>query len=435
MILECDQLPPVLEWIRVTAEYSNAVLVAVMPHISEVAGRLDLPVPRPLTLEHVEHCRIAPRRALTVEVSVRDGWIFMFNRGYVETVQSRNSYFMLQEPGEIPKFYGQVRMKEAEAIELGRAAIRQMGVALEDVFAEQTPRVRRPWQIGTNWIPRYRIEWLDPRHVGPVGSVDLEVNADARRVERLRIFSKSLERPSPDIAVAPERDTRQPVLPGTNPAYALKLAPIALAAIDHYTAVLSLPIPRHLGTNHVARLRLSDNGGWPHAEFELANGWRFIYRNSMVNGFYAPDNLFHSDGRAIRVKDFEGERNLSVEGAITLVRQALARLHYPTNAVRVDFPPQIREPTYPSISRIFLSWWREDAAQADLQSKVEAEVDLTTGTIKSLYADDKLFWNNPPPIDVPLTLSIMSSSSNPAPISVPTSRRRGKPPFFDPPRH
>jgi hypothetical protein len=37
-------LPASSEWIRVTAEYSNAVLVAVMPYVSNVAQKLDLPV-------------------------------------------------------------------------------------------------------------------------------------------------------------------------------------------------------------------------------------------------------------------------------------------------------------------------------------------------------------------------------------------------------
>ena len=42
------------EIIRITADYSNAVLVAVLPYVSDFAQKLDLPVPHPITTAHVQ---------------------------------------------------------------------------------------------------------------------------------------------------------------------------------------------------------------------------------------------------------------------------------------------------------------------------------------------------------------------------------------------
>ena len=403
MIIDVGQFQSAFEWIRVTAEYSNAVLVAVMPYVSDVAQKLDLPVPHPLTVEHVVHCSVAAQRAVGMEVEVQGDWVFAFQRGYINTIQGPHDYFTLQDPDKIPAYFGAVRMSKAEVIELGRETIRRLGIPLEAVFAEQEPRLTEPEKIGTNLVPHYRVEWLDPKSAGPA-CVDMDINADAKRVERIRIFSKSLEKPPPKIDVVPPAHPSSPHWPQTNPEYAWKLIPIALRAVDEYAQTLALSIPRPLTTNHIARFALADNGGWPHAQIELTNGWRFIYRNSMVNGHYAPDDLFTSDNRPIRVKEFAGKWNMTEQEAIDLVKRTLAKFNCPTNTVHVDFKPQVHKPALPGIPRYSIYWWFENETHDDLLSKVEAEVDADKGELKSFYYDDKSYWNKPPPIDVPLSL-------------------------------
>jgi hypothetical protein len=51
MIVELG--PAAHELIRVTSEYSNAVLVAVMPFVSGYAQKLELPVPHPIAITDV----------------------------------------------------------------------------------------------------------------------------------------------------------------------------------------------------------------------------------------------------------------------------------------------------------------------------------------------------------------------------------------------
>lgn len=406
MILDLGQRLD-LEWIRITAEYSNAVLVAMMPYVSNAVEKLDLPVPRPVTMEQVSYCNIAPQRMLSVEMGIKGGWDFRFSDGYVCAVQGPRHFFGIQDFDRIPEFFGETKITRDQAVRLARDTLGKLDVSLESVFAEQEPNVTGPLPNGTNTVPHYLVEWFDPRAVGQAPAcVRIEIDGQANQVQQVRFLSslKSLKRPPPKIAIEPPPDPRYRAWPQTNPDYAWKLIPIALQAVDEYARTLSLPIPRPLTTNHLARFSLADNGGWPHSEIELTNGWTFIYRNRMVNGYYAPDNFFNSDDRPISIKDFTGKWNMSEAEAIALIRRTLAKLNYPTNLLRMEFAPQLIKPSVPGIPRYSFWWWCENETKQDLVSKVEAEVDADKRELKSLYFDNTAFWNKPPPIDVPLTL-------------------------------
>jgi hypothetical protein len=404
-------LEPLSGMIEVTANLSNAMLVAMMPYVSDAAKNLELPVPQPITQQQVVRCGITPYLDSRGEwggfgVELQGGWGLGFCWGYLRHFQTTNSYYSLQDPDEIPRFVGPVRMTQAEAVQMARDTLNKLNIPLEKVFAEQEPRVTQPPKTRTGIVPRYRIEWLDPR---ASTSVDMEINADSKRVEQFLIaHNPNLRRPWPQIGVTP---VLRSCPPRTNPEYARKLTPIVFQAVDDYGNKLGLPVPRPLATNHVARFSVEDNGGWPHCELELTNGWRFIYRNSMVNGYYAPDNLFDSDRRPILIKDFVGKQNITEAEAIKLIGRTLAKLNYPTNLVHMDFKPQIVKPALPSIPRHAFWWNLENEAHDDLVSKVEAEVDMEKGVLKSLYFDNKALWHHPPTIDVPLSLPSATNNS------------------------
>ncbi len=404
------------EFVRVTAEYSNAVLVAVLPYISDVAQKLDLPVHQPVTAQSVVYCSVLPNRRVEAEIGIKEGWVFAFSQGYVRTVQSGHSYSILQDPDKIPEFFGNLNMSSAEAVQCARDALKRLGIRLDSVFAEQQPQVNGPHRIGTNTVPHYQIVWPDPRG-GP--SVEAEVNGNSRRLERLCLRNKALERAPPRLSVTPPRDPNSPVWPQVSPEYARRLLPIILRTIDRYGEQLSLALPRPLTTNDVARLSVADNGGWPHAEIELTNGWRFIYRNSMVNGFYAPDNLFGSEKRPILIKDFVGKWHATEPEARELVRRTLAKFNYPTNLVHFEVAPQVHKPAVPGIPRFMFYWYYNQ--NDELQSTIWAEVDADKRELKSLYYDDKSYWNHPPPIDVPISPPAVPPTTQPA------STQPGKP--------
>ena len=128
---------------------------------------------------------------------LKNSWVFNFGFGYVQDFSSPNAYFNLQDPDQIPKYFGQVNMNPAEAVEMARATLRKLNIPLEDVFADQEPEVKPLVKIGTNTVPRYDVIWTNPYGTK---SAEFEVNADAKRVERMHLLSWNLHRPSPAIS-------------------------------------------------------------------------------------------------------------------------------------------------------------------------------------------------------------------------------------------
>lgn len=422
MILDLGQSFAQFEWVRVTAEYSNAVLVAVLPHISDVAQKLDLPVPHPVTVEHVVHCSIIPQRRIGVEIGIEGGWVFAFSRGYVDTIQGPHHFFGIQNFERIPEFFGDVKMSKMEAIQLARRTLGKLGIPLESVFAEQEPRVTEPFKVGTNTVPHYEIEWLDPRGAGITTSVKMDINANAKRVERITLFNKSLERPPPKVRVTPQPEPDQRRWPMRNPEYARRLIPFVFRAIDEYGQRLSLPIPRPITTNHVARFSLQENFGGPYCEVELTNGWRFLYEHDMVTSYCAPDALFGSENyHAILIKDFLGQWKLSEGQAMELVRKTLLKLNYPTNHVHMDFEPQVSKPGVPGIPRYLFRWNYSLEDDQMVRSVISAEVDADKGQLKSIYYGNQAFWSRKPPIDVPM---LLPADAAPKVTTNPTGRPR-----------
>ena len=421
-----------VEMIRVTAQYSNAVLTAVLPYVSNAVHKLDLPLPYPPKVENVVECNIMPQRRvgdLSAEVAIRGGWAFAFQHGHIDTIQGPREVFTIQDFEKIPQYYGEVRMSEAEAVQFARDTLKKLGVRLESVFAEQQPEVWGPIKVGTNTVPHYRIQWFSPLSVGQAPpSVDMDIDASTKQLARLHFSpNKNLERTPPKIATTPESSR---LFPSPNPAYTKKLVPIVFLSIDNYGEKLSLPIPRPLTTNYVAKFFLEDNGGWPHCEIELTNGWRFIYRNSMVNGYYAPDNFFNSGNRPITIEEFTGKWNMTESQAIELIKKTIAKLNYPTNRVHLDFNPQIRSPRQEfqkMIPRRFFEWdYIAHDTDDDLQSRIEAEVDFDKRELKSLYYDDKAYWNHPPPIDVPISLDDAQRSNGESKLHSPGDATIGR---------
>jgi hypothetical protein len=396
-------LGAVSDFIKVTPEYSNAALEAVLPYFSAAAEKLNLPVSKPITRSDIAGFNVLPFRETTVSMTLKNGWTFDYSFGYVKMIVDMRGYSALQNPDEIPRYYGEVKMTKEEAVQFARDIVKKLGIPLEDVFAEQEPIVTLPEKIGTNTIAHYEITWIGP---GGSKSADIGINANTKQIDRIYFLNRNLEHPRPKINAIPTSARLD--WPSTNPEYARQLIPMMFRAIDEYAKKLSLPIPRPLTTNNVARVRVSDNGGWPDCDVELTNGWRFVYRHTMVNGYFSPKALLTDiHNRAIHIRDFEGKWNLTTNQAIELVKENLAKLNFSTNNIHMDFAPNI---IYAAgdfkkiIPRYFFEWDYENAAHDDLQSKVEAEVNADNGKLESLYYDDKAYWDNRPPIDVPISV-------------------------------
>ena len=399
--------------IQVTPQYKEAALQASLPLFSDFAQRLQLPISHPLARSDIVNYGLTPFQRNHGEIDhifieTKQGFHCSLFLGVVNAFYWPDSYHLMESIHSISNYFGTVKITREQAIQSARDTLKKLAIPLEDVFAEQEPQVEVPsW--GTNTIARYLIKWRDPRggDNGP-DRVMAEVNAETGRVAGLEFSPvNGLQRPAPRVTVVPPRghgtfDSMIP--PSMNPDYAWKLIPIMFKAVDEYAQKLSLPIARTLTTNNVAKVEAYNNDGWPHCEIWLTNGWRFVYRHTMVNGYYAPDNLFASENRRIHIRDFEGKWNLTTNQAIEVVQRAIAKLDYPTNHVHMDFTPNVYTAVVDRehIPRLRFEWYYP--ANGDLQSRVEAEVNTDNGKLESLYYDDKAYWNSRPPIHVPISV-------------------------------
>ena len=387
-------------YVKLSNTYSNAAITAILAYFSEAATQLGLPIHTPITTADILRGHVLTFRDLEVSVMLRNHWAFTYAHGVVDRITDAHGYSALQDPGQIKNFYGTVAISQDDAVQVARTALTKLGIPLDVVFADQPPVVVPPPVIDSNTVPDFEIKWLDPRGGQ---TVDIHVNGSTRRVERLALFSKNIPRKNPQLS-APVVD--DPDWPPVNPAYASQLIPLMFKAVDSYAKKLALPVPP-LTTNNVATVSIVDNEGWPHAVISLTNGWRFIYRHAMVNGYYSPNVLFAVDAPSLRIKPLQGPWHLSEGQAIEAVKTTLAKLNFATNNIHMDFAPEV---TYAqgdykkTIPRYFFTWDFENAAKDDLQSKVAAEVNADNGHVESLYYDDKAYWGERPAVTAPISL-------------------------------
>jgi hypothetical protein len=398
--------------IQITPEYKEAVLQATLPLFSDFAHKLQLPVPYPLTRGDIVDYGMTPFQrnnsaADTVFIETRQGFRFSFFLGVVRGFSSPTAYRLMQDIHTISNYFGAVKITRAQAIQSARETLTKLGIPAEDLFAEQEPHIEVPtW--GTNSIARYIINWHDPRgnDSGP-NTVTAEIDSETGQVESFDFSPiNGLKKTGPKVAIiAPQGHDRFDSLipPSMNPDYAWKLIPIMFKAIDEYAQKLSLPIPYPLTTNNVAKVEAHNNEGWPHCEIWTTNGWHFVYRHTMVCGYDAPDNFFASDNRKIHISDFAGTWNFTTNQAIDVVRRSIAKLNYPTNNVHMDFAPNVYAAGVDKehIPRLRFEWYY--SVHDELQSRLEAEVNMDTGTLESLYYDDKAYWQARPAISVPIS--------------------------------
>ncbi len=166
---------------QVTAAYSNAMLVAVMPYFADFARRLDLPTPQPVAQEQVMRFNCFPRSDhIGGRLILTNGCEFIFDHGRVENFVSPKSYFYLQNPDLIPRVYGPVKISDGQAVAIAHNAIKKLGYTDAALSADRPPEITRPERDHGSYIARYRVRWFDPARGDPrqpPTSAEFEIDA------------------------------------------------------------------------------------------------------------------------------------------------------------------------------------------------------------------------------------------------------------------
>ncbi len=205
------------DMIHLTLEYSNAVLVALLPIFSDFAKRLELPIPVPITADSVE--KFAPRRLpgdVGGTLRLTNRWRFDYSRGHVDAYEAPKNYFTEQDPDRVEEYLGELKMTRREAVVLARQTLKKMGYAEKlPQTSKRQPKVEGPFNWRGQIIPWYRIEWQwktgDTEH-----AVWFNIDGESRQVVRFFAASTNLWAKPPDIGVKVELESeyRKRVLEG-----------------------------------------------------------------------------------------------------------------------------------------------------------------------------------------------------------------------------
>lgn len=318
---------------QVATQYSNAVLLAILPYVNDAAKSLGLSVPRPITTNHIQQFRCDPREGHFGGVLfLTNACTFWFEDGHVSAFESAHCYYGLQDPNQIPRFYGKVRLNQKEAVQIARQAIFKLGHDVARIRNEE-PDVAPLERIGNNVVPHYKITWP---YVFPGGArgifARVEVNGKNGAVEEFSLPAKEFSRSPPTIAV-----TRPPAPKRTNaPSGGIPLTLVSaerqseilktvLPEMSAYAQRLKLPAPAEIKTNHLKDIQCGLLNGGPHVQVILANGYRLSYTWGYVSSFYAPDCFFTYDWKehGKTASDFTGPLPSRLEPLEELARNAL----------------------------------------------------------------------------------------------------------------
>jgi hypothetical protein len=79
----------------------------------------------------------------------------------------------------------------------------------------------------------------------------------------------------------------------------------------------------------------------------------------------------------------------------------------------LDFKPLVTKPHVSGIPRYAFYWYYRLKEDEEETSTVWAEVDAAKRELKCLFYDDKYYWSQYPPIDVPILLPALPRTNQP----------------------
>lgn len=385
-----------MELVQMTAAYSNAVLMLVLSNATDVATKLDLPIIKPVQPSHVWKFVCDPRKdSVGGWLTLTNLYEFWYFNGHVDSMESSHSYFGLQDPDLIPRFFGKMRMSEAEVVEMARQSVRKLGY--DPPWLLQKPQVqaaRTAPQDKPNIVPHFRVTWKTIDAKGFDTIAEIEINADAKRIEKFWLSGPAFWGKPPNIPQPPVISRPPPGGQPTGPAL-IPLAAGQLAAATNEVGSQMAEVAKRLGLPIKSPIRSTDikeaNIGFTDGDLRgtilLTNGYRFTYRQGHITSFYSPnsDTREEADPRKIY-----GKVRYTKDQVREFATKQIRKLGYPDSAVFLDRPPFVgggpdeRNPTY---ARFRVTWkapWttRVDAPDAQF---TEAEVNGITLQLESLW--------------------------------------------------
>lgn len=353
---------PLTPLIHVTAAYSNAVLVAILPHISDYAKKLDLPISQSITMNQVVHSGISRMTSdFGGSIWLTNGYWFDFGNGCVRGFRNdKNDPFTDQDPvTNWPKYaFGKDNMTTNEAIQFARRSFQKLGYKLADFHLDAPPAsMEGPYDLKDgNHVPYCRIKWDSPS--SPIWNVlgltyDIEFTVDLQRKQLvgLTLIGRPFQRPNPQISVKPEleRDYQArvngkkihvPLQAKLTPAYSNATLAATSPYISAFAKKLNLPVTLPLTP---AQIMFYTPPDYPTNYFSchlmLTNHYWFSFTAGCVYKFTSPDNWFEEKETRTDWPLYSRKDCLTTNEAINFARDCLRKLGYKPEDFHAARPP------------------------------------------------------------------------------------------------
>ncbi len=193
-----------MDLIHMTLAYSNAVLVAVLPHISEFAAKLDLPVQRPITTNQVTWSSPSPYKGFIADgVTLTNHYVFLYHwqgydgaHGLIDCFRAPTNWFFEQEftDENITKYFGQDHMTTNEAVAMARDALKKLGYKPELTHADYAPTLEGPFDLHAEGrvgghVPYCCVSWEWPKteELRDQNHIRVEINMDLKTLAGMTV--------------------------------------------------------------------------------------------------------------------------------------------------------------------------------------------------------------------------------------------------------
>jgi hypothetical protein len=380
--------PPIIERVRLTDGYTNAVFHAIWPLVTNAARHLDLP---PVTIEQIRRFECGDDKRIEAHVTLTNHFWFLIDGGHMRLFDSKNSFYTLNEWNRIPEFYGKLNLTKEQAIEKARAYVRGLGYDLKEVYLDQPPTtVRGPSGKGKKLVPRFWIEWD-----WPAERSEFEINGENGRIEYAGLgLGPLFDRPYPELAVKAELTAQSATWwkeNGVSEEYARRLTMAVLPQIQQFAGKLDLSVKMPLSMDDVEHSIAHKKSDWDgpfnpafasvYMEVRLKEGHTFVLCNGQVVEFHAADSIAWAKRLAPRAK-LVGQWNMTDKQAVKFARDSLEKLGHNLKDFHAQEPPSwlFRKPAFGTavIPRIFVTWGKYSNGMA------EFEIDTNKKEIKFL---------------------------------------------------
>jgi hypothetical protein len=210
-----------LPYYQLTVAWSNAVLTALLPHFSDCAKQLNLPIPTPITISQVAHFMPPIETgAFQAALWLTNGYSFEYFNGAL-CFRSRDDLFALEDMDRLERLAGKDNMTTNEAIDLARNSFVNLGYKLSDFEMGDPPNeIEGPSDIkDVGHMPFCKVTWRGPKGAtNKQKTYELQFDVDMRqkRLAGMTLLGKTLWRPVPKIDAVPEFTNAPPRLPHFN---------------------------------------------------------------------------------------------------------------------------------------------------------------------------------------------------------------------------